>query len=155
MVEALLVLAIDGLGGRLSEALTVEVLTAHLRNITLIARNVLSLDVLVGAADPVLALLRGVAILQLIVLDVLRSQVHVVIVLVEVRLANGDVDVVSRRLLLLLRDQLVDITGRAAIDLVLLGHVASVARQVLLIVLDEGLGRHFLQRFSFVYFFLN
>lgn len=95
VVEALLVLAIDGLGRRLGEALTVEVLTAHLRNITLIARNVLSLDVLVGTANPVLALLRGVTILQLIVLGVLRSQVHVVIVLVKVRLAHGDIDVVS------------------------------------------------------------
>ena len=148
VVEALLEFLIDRLGGRLREALTVEILTAHLRNVTLIARDVLALDVLVRAADPVLTLPGGIAVLQLIGLGVLSTRVDIVIILIIMRLAHSDINIVFGRLLLLLRDELVDVARSATINFVLLGHVASVAWQVLLVVFDEGLGRHFCNVYS-------
>ena len=135
VVEALLEFLIDRLGGRLREALTVEILAAHLRNVTLIARDVLALDVLVRATDPVLTLPGGIAILQLIGLGVLSTRVDIVIILIIMRLAHSDIDIVFGRLLLLLRDELVDVARSATINFVLLGHVASVAWQVLLVIL--------------------
>lgn len=48
--------------------------------------------------------------------------------LLELRLAHSYIDVVLGRFLLRTCQQVVDVAGRAAVDLVLLGHVAGVAR---------------------------
>lgn len=68
-----------------------------------------------------------------------------IISLYVVWLADGDVNVVFRRLLLLAREQIVDVAGGATVNLVLLWNVSGIARQVVLLVLNEGLGTHFLK----------
>lgn len=143
MLEAFLILIVDGLGGCLGKALTVEILTGDLWHITSIAWNVLCLDVLSWATDPVLALDRVVAELDLVELRVLGGRVDMVISLLICGLADSNVDVVLGWLLPLAGQQAVDVTGGAAIDLVLLGNVTGVAWQVLLVVFDEGFRTHF------------
>ena len=55
VVEALLMLVVNCRSGGLREALSVEVLTCNLRNVTCVSGNVLSFNILCWAADPVLA----------------------------------------------------------------------------------------------------
>ena len=56
MIEAFFVLAVDSLGCCFGEALSVEVLTCNLRDITSISWDMLSFDVLGGASNPILSL---------------------------------------------------------------------------------------------------
>ena len=111
----------------------------------------LSLDILRWPANPVLALQRVIAVLELIELRLLNWWIDMVVGLLVLRLAHGYVDVVRRWFLFYACQQAVDVASGASIDLVLLGHVAGVAGQVVLVVLDEGFGRHFLKLSKFKY----
>lgn len=140
--EALVVLPVDRLGGRLREALSIQILTGHLGNVASVPRNVLGLEVAGGSSDPVLAGHRGVTVLQLSVNIVLGRRVDMEVVFVELRLANSNFDVVLRGLDFLVSDKLINVSSRASEDLVLLWHVAGVPWQIVLIVFDESFGRH-------------
>ena len=57
--------------------------------------------------------------------------------------AHHHVDVICRWLVWLSIDQQVGVTCSAPKDLLALGHVTSVAWQIVFIILDEGFRRHF------------
>lgn len=132
--EAFHVLRVDRGARGLSETAAVQIFTLDLGDVAGVVRNVLGFDVGVGAAEPVLALLRVVGDEQLFVGFILGRGTGVEFALGELGLANRDVDVEVGWLVAGFRDDLVDVAGGAAEDFVLLGHVASVARQVVLAV---------------------
>ena len=132
--EAFHIFRVDSRTRGLSETASVQVFTLDLGNVTSVVRNVLGLDVGVGAAEPVLTLLGGVGDEQLFVGFILGRGTGVELALGELGLADRDVHVEVRWLVAGFGDDLVDVAGGAAENLVLLGHVASVARQVVLAV---------------------
>lgn len=109
----------------------------------------LGLDILRWSSDPILALQRMVTVLEFIELRLLSWRIDVEVGLLVLWLAHGYIDVVGRWFLFCACQQVVDVASRASIDLVLLGHVASVAWEVVLVVFDEGFGRHFLKLSKF------
>jgi hypothetical protein len=68
---------------------------------------------------------------------------HVKISLLIHWFANSNVDIVGRWLLFSSCKQVVNITGGASVNFVLLWDVTSVAGQIVFLVLDECLGTHF------------
>ena len=74
VLEALLILVVDGLTSGLSKGLTIEVLRLHLRNVTSVARDMLSLDILVRSTNPVGTSFRGVTILKLVIHIILAGR---------------------------------------------------------------------------------
>ena len=111
----------------------------------------LCLDILRWPANPVLTLQRMITVFELIQLRLLNWRIHMIVRLLVLRFAHGYVDVMGRWLLFCACQQVVDVAGGASINLILLGHVAGIARQVVLVVLDESFGRHFLKLSKFKY----
>lgn len=143
MLDALLVLIVDGLCGSLGETLSVEIFTRDLRNVTSIAGNVLRFDVLGWTSNPVFSREGMISVLNLIELGVLDGRVDMVISLLISWLANRNIDVVLGWFLLLACEQVVDVARSAAVDLIFLGDVTRIARQILFVVFDECFGTHF------------
>ncbi len=131
---ALVVLCVDGSAGRLGERLAVEVLGLDLRYVTLVAWDVLSLQVLCGAAQPVFTFLRVVSISNVCALFVDSGRLRVVLTSGVGWLSNRDVDIVVAGLVACSHDDSVNVTGCASVHLVLFRSVPSVARQVLFLV---------------------
>ena len=77
MIETRFKLFIDSNGGVLGKRLSKHVLSFNVGNETLVAGDVLCLDVLIGTTDPVLALPGGVGELYLVVFKVLRRLMRV------------------------------------------------------------------------------
>ncbi len=77
MIETRFKLFIDSNGGVLGKRLSKHVLRFNVGNETLVAGNVLCLDVLIGTTDPVLTLLGGVSELYSVVVKVLRRLLRV------------------------------------------------------------------------------
>ena len=130
------VLAVNGSTSSLGETLTVEVLRLNLGDVAGVLRDVLSLDVAVRAAEPIVALLRCVGVHNRLVVRVLVRRETVEVTLSVLGLAYTDVDVVVGGLVPSFGDDLVDIASSAAVNFVLLGNVAGVARKVLLVISD-------------------
>ena len=99
MLEALLVLAIDGLPGSFSKALTIEILRLDLWNVPSVTRDVLSLNVLIRSTNPILATFGGVSVLQLVINSVLRRRGDMIIILIVVRFRDSYFDLLFRWLL--------------------------------------------------------
>ena len=77
VIETRFKLFIDSNGGVLGKRLSKYVFRLNIGNETLIAGNVLSLDVLGGTTDPVLALLGGIGELYTVIVNVLRRLLRV------------------------------------------------------------------------------
>ena len=107
-----------------------------------VARHMLSLQILSGSTDPVCALNGLVREAKFLVNGILWGRLDQIIILLEVRLRDGDVKILIARLRTLLSDELVDVAGSAAEDISILRHVTCVARQVLLLEVDVIRGSH-------------
>ena len=103
----------------------------------------LSFHILSGAAKPVLALSRVVTILKLLVDFVLGWWVRVEASRSELRFADSYFDVIVGGFVASVSDDTIYVPGSAAVDIVLAGNKASVARQILLVVLECVVGRHY------------
>lgn len=77
MIETRFKLFIDSDGGVFGKRLSKHVLSLNVGNETLVAGDVLCLDVLGGTTDPVLTLLGGVGELYTIIVKVLRRLLRV------------------------------------------------------------------------------
>jgi hypothetical protein len=77
VIETRFKLFIDSNGSVLGKRLSKHVLRLNVGNEALIAGNVLSLDVLGGTTDPVLALLGGIGELYTVIVNVLRRLLRV------------------------------------------------------------------------------
>jgi hypothetical protein len=102
----------------------------------------LSFHILSGAAEPVLALSRVVTILKLLVYFVLGWWVRVEGSCGELRFADCDFDVVVGGFVASVSNDTIYITSSASVDIIFAGYKASVARQILLVIL-EGVSRHY------------
>ena len=105
----------------------------------------LRLDVGGGSTEPVLTLERFIAIGKSLGRFILGWRVGVELPGRELRLALSDLDVIIGGLVACVGDYAVDIAGSAAVDIILAGDEARVARQILLVV------RVFLRHFCFSY----
>lgn len=94
VVETLLMLIVDSSACHFGKTLCIQVLTCNLWDIAGITGNVLSLNILGGTANPVLAFKRRVSILQLIEGLFLCGWVNMVVSLLVRWLADGNVHVV-------------------------------------------------------------
>ena len=91
-VVALDELLVDGLARDLGVALADQVLCLHVRHVALVARDVLGLDVVRGAAHPVRAFLRDISYWQFLCFFVLLGRPRVES---SLRQAGGLVSVVD------------------------------------------------------------
>ena len=94
VVQAGLILFIDGFASGLGEALTIQILAVNLRDVSGVTWNVLSLDVAIWATNPVLSLHRLVAELNGLRLGVLERWSHLIVVLLIVWLRDGNVNII-------------------------------------------------------------
>ena len=91
---------IDGFSCCLSQALSVDVLACNFRNISRVSWDVLGFDILGWSSNPIFSLSRMVTVLDLINIKFLSWRVNKVIGLLIGWLANSDVNIVIRWLLL-------------------------------------------------------
>lgn len=132
----LVVLSVDRCPRRLGKRLAEEILRLDLRHVALVARDVLCLQVLGGTTKPVFAFFRDVSVSNVNAFVINGRRLRVVLASGVRRLAHSDVDVKVAGFVASTHDNAVDIAGGAAVDFVFLGCVASIARQVLLAVVD-------------------
>lgn len=143
MLETNLVLTVDGPTGCSCEALSEQIFTSCLWDITSVSWYVLCLKVLSWSTDPVFTFNWIISILKFFVHLVLWWWVDVVIILLILRLADGNINIIFTWFLSCLINQSIDITSCATEHFVLFGHVTSVTWKVFFIVFDECLGSHF------------
>jgi hypothetical protein len=138
VIETRFKLFIDSNGGVLGKRLSKNVLSFNVRNETLVAGNVLCLDVLGGTTDPVFTFLGGVGELYTIIVKVLRGLLRVQGPLGMLNLASsghqGGLGVLLH-FFRLINDDAVSLSGGAGKNLHLLGDVASVTGEVLFLVI--------------------
>lgn len=96
----------------------------------------LSLDVTSRSSEPVVSVLGVVAELKGFVEFISSRCVRVEFTLGERRLSYSDIDIVVAGLVASLSDDLVNVSGSAAIDVILFRDVTCVARQVLFGIFD-------------------
>lgn len=94
VLEAIFVLAIDGLAGRLGEALSVEVFAVNLRDVARVSWDMLSLDITIWTTDPIFTFKRVISVLKLVGGLILGWRTYVIIVFVELGLGDRNVDIV-------------------------------------------------------------
>jgi hypothetical protein len=128
--------AVDGSASSLSETLGIDVLRLNLGNVAWVTRNMLSLDVTSRSSEPVVSVLGVVAELKGFVEFISSRCVRVEFTLGERRLSYSDIDIVVAGLVASLSDDLVNVSGSAAIDVILFRDVTCVARQVLFGIFD-------------------
>lgn len=136
------VLAVDRDASLFGERLAVEVLRVDLGDVTRVAGNVLGLHILGGATEPVLSVLGVVTVLELLVCFILSWGVGVEGSSGKLGLADCGLNIVVGGFVTGVGDDTVDVTSGASVDIILTGDKASVAGQVLLVVLD-GFLRHY------------
>jgi hypothetical protein len=107
-----------------------------LRHIAGVARHVLRSNVVCGATEPVVAVLRMVSVLDMVVGCINLWLVRVLITLSERWLSLGCVHIEVARFVTSAGNNLVDVASRAAVNVIFLWHVPRVARQVLLLERD-------------------
>ena len=134
--DSLCVLAVNSSSRSLSEALCEDVLRLNLGDVARVSRDVLGLNVVSRTSKPVISVLGVVAELQSFVEFISSRCVGVEFSLSERGFAYSDINIVVAGLIASLGDDLINVTSSAAVDVVLLGHVTGVARQVLFGVFD-------------------
>jgi hypothetical protein len=135
-VDSFVEFAVDGSTGSLSERLGIDVLRLNLRNVARVTGNMLSLNVVGRSSEPVISVLGVVAELKGFVEFISSRCVRVEFTLGKRRLSNSDIDIVVAGLVASLSDDLVNVSGSASVDVVLLGDVTCVARQVFFGIFD-------------------
>jgi len=121
-------ITVDCLASDLSKRLAKEVLRLDVRDIALITRNMLCLDIVGGPTDPVLTNLRKIGVLYLLRANVLLRGFRVESPLGELWLPHSDVHVIVGGLVSLMSQNLVDISRCAAKYVILLRYMTCVAR---------------------------
>ena len=135
-IDSFVEFAVDGSTGSLSERLSVDVLRLNLGNVARVTGNMLSLNVVGRSSEPVISVLRVVAVLKGFVEFISSRCVRVKFTLGKLRLSYSDIDIVVAGLVTSLADDLVNVSGSATVDVVLLGDVTCVARQVFFGIFD-------------------
>jgi len=134
--DALAVLSVDSCSSGLGERFSVQVLRLNLWHVSGVTGDVLRLNVGVRAAQPVVSMLGEVSVLECVIKLIRIGRLRIEFTLGERRLSHGNVDVIVAWLVASLRDDLVDVASGASINIVLLGNMTSIARQVLFLVVD-------------------
>jgi len=134
--DSLVEFAVNSSSGSLSKALGVDVLGLNLRYVASITRNVLGLDIVSRSSKPVVSVFGEVAVLKSFVEFISSRCVGVEFTLSERRLTHSNINIVVAGLVTSLGDDLVNVSSSAAVDVILLRDVASVARQVFFGVFD-------------------
>jgi len=135
-IDSFVEFAVDGSTGSLSERLGVDVLRLNLGNVARVTGNMLSLNVVGRSSEPVISVLRVVAVLKGFVEFISSRCVGVEFSLSERGFAYSDINIVVAGLVTSLADDLVNVSGSATVDVVLLGDVTCVARQVFFGIFD-------------------
>jgi len=124
------VLAVDSRSRGLSEGFTEEILRLDLWDVASIPRDVLGLQILSRTTEPVVSLFGVVTVRNGAALLVDRGGLRVVLAGGVRRLALEHVHVEVRWSVRSAHDNAVDITGSASVNLIFLGAMARVTRQV-------------------------
>ena len=139
VIEPGIKLLIDSNSCVLCERLSENVFRFNVRNKTLIAWNILGLDVLSWPTNPVFAFLRGVGELETESLEVLWCLLRIkssLSMLHGSSTSHQGALGVLRGLFRLIYDYAVGFSGGAGENLHLFGDVSSVAREILLLIID-------------------
>lgn len=94
MLKSFLVFTVDGSSCCFGKALSVQVLTGYLRNISCVPWNVLSLNILCWTSNPIFSVTRLISILDSIKIFILWRWVNVIVGLFIKWFANSNVNVV-------------------------------------------------------------
>ena len=145
MLESLLIFSVDCFSCCFCKTLSIQVLTRYLWDVSCIAWNMLSLDILCRTTDPFFACKRGITILESFIQNIFLRRTNVEISLLKVWLANCYIDIVFGWLLFLFSKKTVNVSCCASIYFILFWYVTCVTRQVLFVILNECFRSHFLK----------
>lgn len=143
MLETLFIFTIYSLTSGLGKAFTEQIFTCCLWNITSISWNMLCLYVLCWSTNPIFSFHWIISVLKTIINIILWWRVNVIIILLILWLTNSNINIIFTWLLSCLINQSVNITSGATEYFILFWYVTSVPWQVLFIIFDECVCRHF------------